>query len=158
MHYIYNMTTIKNIAIFDLDGTIIDSTHRQLANADGSINLEHWFANNTSEKIAKDKLLPLSKAIKNADYVVFCTSRQLQDADLDFFKTNGLLANKIISRPFGNTEKDGILKKRQLQFLVNLKQFKQATKVMFYDNAEVRQEVRKLFPVINPNKLNKEVA
>ena len=102
--------------------------------------------------------MPLSKAIKNADYVVFCTSRQLQDADLDFFKTNGLLANKFISRPFGNTEKDGLLKKRQLQFLVNLKQFKQATKVMFDDNAEVRQEVRKLFPVINPNKLNKEVA
>jgi beta-phosphoglucomutase-like phosphatase (HAD superfamily) len=28
--------------IFDLDGTVIDSTHRQASHEDGTLDLEHW--------------------------------------------------------------------------------------------------------------------
>ena len=47
--------------IFDLDGTVIDSSHRALANADGSITLDFWRENSTAEMIAKDKLFPLAR-------------------------------------------------------------------------------------------------
>ena len=53
--------TIKNISIFDLDGTIIDSSHRQATLPDGTLNLAHWFENATPEKIFEDKVLPLAR-------------------------------------------------------------------------------------------------
>jgi FMN phosphatase YigB (HAD superfamily) len=46
--------------IFDLDHTVIDSSHRQLTKADGSLDLAHWIENNTPEKIAADTELPLA--------------------------------------------------------------------------------------------------
>jgi hypothetical protein len=49
------------IYIFDLDHTVIDSSHRQLTRADGSLDLDHWIENCTREKIYQDKLLPLAK-------------------------------------------------------------------------------------------------
>ena len=52
---------IKNIVIFDLDGTTIDSSHRQATKSDGTLDLAHWFDNATPEKIFQDKLLPLSQ-------------------------------------------------------------------------------------------------
>jgi len=47
--------TIKNILIFDLDGTTIDSSHRQATKADGTLDLQAWFKNATPEKIHDDK-------------------------------------------------------------------------------------------------------
>ena len=49
------------IYIFDLDHTVIDSSHRQLTRADGSLDLDHWIENCTREKIYQDKLLPLAR-------------------------------------------------------------------------------------------------
>ena len=49
---------IRNISIFDLDGTVIDSSHRQATKPDGTLNLEHWFENATPDKIAQDRILP----------------------------------------------------------------------------------------------------
>ena len=52
--------------IFDLDHTVIDSSHRQLTKADGSLDLAHWIANNTREKIMADSLLPLATQWRKA--------------------------------------------------------------------------------------------
>ncbi|MGB0790403.1 MAG: hypothetical protein ACPGRT_02875, partial [Flavobacteriaceae bacterium] len=109
---------IKNILIFDLDGTTIDSSHRQATLADGTLNLAAWFENATPEKIFQDKLLPLSqqmhKRCKAGDYVIVCTARTMQDADFEFLMDNGLCVDKIISRPKGNMEADAELKRKQL--------------------------------------------
>ena len=42
------------IVIYDLDGTIIDSTHRIKLHENGSLDLEHWKQNSTKEQIFKD--------------------------------------------------------------------------------------------------------
>ena len=56
---------MKNtIYIFDLDGTVIDSSHRFTGNAEGKVNLEKWIADSTRENIFKDSLLPLAKFMK----------------------------------------------------------------------------------------------
>ena len=47
------------ICIYDLDGTIIDSSHRARHDQNGILDLEHWKANNTKENIFKDDLLNL---------------------------------------------------------------------------------------------------
>ena len=154
---------IKNILIFDLDGTTIDSSHRQATKPDGTLDLAHWFDNATPEKIFKDKLLPLSrqmhKRCKAGDYVIVCTARTMQDADFEFLQDNGLCVDKIIYRPKGNMEADAELKRKQLSSLFNLKQFKNANKVMFDDAASVRSTLRKIgISVVHPNKIQERVA
>ena len=74
--------------IFDLDGTTIDSSHRQNTLADGTLNLADWIDNNTPEKIARDSLLPLADSWRTIDQtrhdVVIMTARVIGDADLAF--------------------------------------------------------------------------
>jgi len=150
---------IKNISIFDLDGTCVDSSHRQATLADGTLNLAAWFANATPEKIAQDKLLPLAKEISNrkdkGDYVMICTARNMSSADYEFLKKNNMVAHKIISRPVGNMEADGSLKAKQLSSFLSLRQFKRASKVMFDDAQSVRSAIRKIgIAVLDPAKIN----
>jgi len=56
--------TIKNITIFDLDGTVLDSSHRQATKPDGTLDLAKWFENATPEKIFQDKVLPLAQQMR----------------------------------------------------------------------------------------------
>jgi len=154
---------IKNILIFDLDGTTIDSSHRQATKPDGTLDLAHWFENATPEKIFQDKLLPLSqqmhKRCKAGDYVIICTARTLQDADFEYLQNHGLCVDKIIYRPKGNMTPDAELKSKQLSQLFNLKQFKNKNKVMFDDAPSVRSSLRKIgISVVHPDKIQARVA
>ena len=150
--------TIKNITIFDLDGPIIDSSHRQAPLPDGTLNLAHWFENATPEKIFEDQVLPLAQQIrkrhKRGDYVMVCTARNMTEADYEFLMDNGINPHKIISRPKGNMEPDGQLKAKQLKQFFSLKQFAKASKIMFDDAASVRSSLRKIgIATIDPKKL-----
>ena len=105
--------------IYDLDHTVIDSTHRQATLADGSLDLAHWIENNTPEKIARDSLLPLAKQMrenfKRGAEIVVCTARVLQCADYEFLREHGLRAHAILSRPIGDNTSDHLLKERLLR-------------------------------------------
>ena len=154
---------IKQISIFDLDGTTIDSSHRQVTLPNGNLDIANWLENSTPSKIYADKVLPLSLQIrrrqKKGDYVVVHTARNMSYADYEFLMENGICPNKIISRPIGNNTADGVLKRKQLSSLFNLKPFKQARKVMFDDNLEVKKEVSKIgVQVFNPTKLNERLV
>ena len=46
--------------IYDLDHTVIDSSHRAATLPNGSIDLDHWREHSTPELIARDRLLPLA--------------------------------------------------------------------------------------------------
>ena len=154
---------VKNISIFDMDGTIIDSSHRQATKPDGTLNLDAWIENATPEKISKDIVLPLAQQIrkrqKAGDYVLICTARQMSFADFEFLQDNGICPDKIISRPLGNMEADGSLKAKQLSKLFNLKQFAKASKIMFDDAASVRSALRKIgIAVLDPAKIARRAA
>ena len=149
--------------IFDLDGTVIDSSHRALANADGSINLDHWRENSTAKMIAKDKLLPLAKGWKEINRkhhtFVVMTARVMGMVDYTFLINNGLYADFIYSRPEGITIADDILKRN---FLISLKRdikkslsWIRSHAVMFDDNANVRYTMRnELIKAYNPTQYN----
>ena len=102
--------------IFDLDGTVIDSSHRQNTLPDGSLDLAHWIENNTPEKILADSLLPLAEKMRSVrsanDRVAVITARVIQDADLAFLKRNGLRFDYLFSRAQGNRTPDDLLKRR----------------------------------------------
>ena len=153
--------------IFDLDGTVIDSSHRALANADGSIDLNHWRENSTAEMIAKDKLLPLANGWKAIDrkrhQIVVMTARVMGMVDYTFLINNGLYADFIYSRPEGVTLSDDILKRN---FLISLKRdikkslaWIRSHAIMFDDNADVRYTMQnELIKAYNPAQYNKRFA
>ena len=116
----------------------------------------------TPSKIFKDKVLPLALQVrrrqKKGDYTIVQTARNMTYADYEFLMINGINPHKIISRPKGNMVADGVLKRKQLSSLFNLKPFRKANKVMFDDNKEVKAEVSKIgVQVFNPNKLNERL-
>ena len=106
--------------------------------------------------------MPLSLQIrrrqKKGDYTIVHTARNMTYADYEFLMENGICPDKIISRPKGNNIADGVLKRKQLSSLFNLKPFKNAIKVIFDDNKQVRTELKKIGVVtINPTKINERL-
>ena len=107
--------------IFDLDHTVIDSSHRQITLADGSLDLNNWIENCTREKIMADKLLPLAGHWKAIDAkmshheIIVCTARVMGHHDYDFLALHGLKAAAILSRPLGDRSGDADLKERLLR-------------------------------------------
>lgn len=130
--------------IFDLDGTVIDSTHRQATKADGSLDLDHWFENNTQEKILRDSLLPLAESMRAlasiGHNIVVCTARAIQQADKLFLAINRLPYNTLLHREIGNMEGDASLKIRLLETYFIGEGFNcaaDAKAIMFDDNLKV---------------------
>ena len=78
--------------IFDLDHTVIDSSHRQITRPDGSLDLAAWIKNNTRANIMRDTLLPLAAQWRLADKkgatIVICTARVMGAHDFDFLASH----------------------------------------------------------------------
>jgi hypothetical protein len=131
--------------IFDLDHTVIDSSHRQLTRADGSLDLAHWIENCSREKIFRDSLLPLADQMRDliarGRDVVICTARVMSDADYDFLYANGLYTPWVLSRPMGSRLGDADLKKGLLRAFAQRQNVPWArfarTSIMLDDNESV---------------------
>ncbi len=140
---------IREIHIYDMDGTVVCSLHRFRTLDNGKIDLAHWIENCTPENIAKDSLLPLAEQYKKhlADpevYVVIATARVLSWADMDYIKNVLGMPNKIVSRDGrGDKRKGADMKIAGLRFLNNLKQFKNTTRHFYEDNIEYLYPVAK---------------
>ena len=135
--------------VFDLDGTVIDSSHRHLSKPDGSIDLEHWIENCTAEKIAADKLLPLvnsMRAIYNQGWhVVICTARVMSEHDLKFLRDNNIPYHGMLSRAEGDRRGDAEMKIALLTEYVQKRGFKSIASAgvqMFDDNLKVIAAMR----------------
>ena len=104
--------------IFDLDHTLVDSSHRQITRADGSLDLAHWVENSTYEMVMRDRPLPLLAQCRDLMdrhvEVIACTARVMGAADYDYLQGFGLAFDAILSRPEGDTTPDHILKERLL--------------------------------------------
>ena len=104
--------------IFDLDHTVIDSSHRQLTRPDGSLDLDAWRDNCTAEMINRDKLLPLANVMRsvfaNGHTVIICTARVMSSHDIAFLKANNLRYNALLSRADGDDTPDAQLKRALL--------------------------------------------
>jgi len=133
---------IKEVHIYDMDGTIVCSMHRFRTLENGKIDLQYWIDNCTPEKIAQDSLLPLADQYKaqlaNPEiYVIIATARVLDQADMEYIKDVLGMPDKIISRNGRNdTRKGADMKLAGLRFLKNLKQFKNSALHFYEDNIE----------------------
>lgn len=147
--------------VFDLDMTIVDSSHRHASKPDGSIDLAHWFENAKPDKIAKDTLLPLARSVRTfydaGNDIVLCTARCLQQADRDWIERHRHLIphHALYGREgrfvtpdspewaqsyhgfIGDTAGDGEMKIRQIQAHIEargFKTFREAEVIIFEDN------------------------
>ena len=109
------MNTFK---IWDLDGTVIDSSHRYSTLPSGDIDLPQWIADNTRENIEQDKLLPLARLMRSnyrqGDIVIICTARVLGVWDHVFLADHGIKAQFILSRALGDNRGDAEMKRQKL--------------------------------------------
>jgi hydroxymethylpyrimidine pyrophosphatase-like HAD family hydrolase len=152
------------ILIFDLDGTVIDSSHRTPVREDGTLDLDVYRQKQTWGFVSQDKLLPLARIMKkfyNQAYIIVCTARELLDCDIRYLRENGIVYNTILSRnniPESHYKlTDGEYKKRHIRRFLNLKQFKNQQVVMFDDSKVVKSTLRSLFPVLCAHKVNKRL-
>ena len=156
------------IYIFDLDHTVIDSSHRQITRADGSLDLDHWIENCTRQKIFADSLLPLARLMRSAysqgHDVIVCTARVLSAHDYAYLAHHDLKAHAILSRPMGCADADDVLKKNLLfKHFKNQPLARWTRNAVFYDDNLGVLEMAKNLGIMTKNavqlnsKLNKAV-
>ena len=104
---------------FDLDHTVIDSSHRQITRPDGSLDLAAWIRNNTRENIMGDSLLPLAdqwrRVARKGATIVICTARVMGEHDYRYLAEHDLRWDSCLSRDEGDTTPDAMLKERMLR-------------------------------------------
>ena len=139
---------IKKIHIYDLDGTVIDSSHRYRtikdANGNTKIDLKHWRDHDNETYISKDSLLPLANQYKKdlddpECYVIIATARACypNDANYKYISETLGMPNYFVHRKGLDDKRKGAeIKIKGLRKLLNLKQFRNATKVFFEDNID----------------------
>ena len=129
---------IRKVSIYDMDGTIVVSTHRYRVTADNKIDLQHWRDN--QHLAMQDSLLPMAEQYKkdladNECYVIIATARVMNEPDFRF--VNEILGKPdyLISRNEGDSTPGALLKINGLAKFFNLKNFQNAEFTFYEDNA-----------------------
>lgn len=133
---------IKKCYIFDIDGVLLDSSHRYklVLSKEGKarLDLEHWRAN--EHRTVEDKPLPLSEHYKKVlkqknSFVIIATSRIMSAVDYQVIETKLGKPHALISR-LTNEQKGGDLKLNGIiRTLADLKLTNINTFHIFEDNA-----------------------
>ena len=139
---------IKKIKIYDLDGTLIDSSHRYRAK-NGRIDLAHWRKNDTPEKVMQDTFLDLFEWLqadlqRDDTYVIFATARacEVGDHNYTFLEHHNIMPDMFVHRQGEGDQRGGAeLKINAIKPLLNLKQFQNATIHIFEDNIQYLQDM-----------------
>lgn len=94
---------MRNINIFDLDGTVIDSSKRVIPclKENGDLDLQKYIDTACSpEKVATDTLLPLAQymqqLINKGETVCIVTARYMNPCDYVFLRKHGLQKANVI--------------------------------------------------------------
>ncbi len=142
------MNSIKRVSIYDMDGTIVDSSHRYRTLPDDKggvkIDLDYWRAN--QHKAMLDSLLPMASQYQ-ADlldphcYVIIATARVMNDPDWQFVNEVLGKPNYFISRNEGDSQSGKTLKIKGLARFFNLLQFRGATFTFYEDNVDYLKAV-----------------
>ena len=141
------MAKISRVAIYDMDGTIVDSSHRYRTITDENgtrIDLNHWRENEF--RAMDDGLLPMFSQYEKdlADpetYVIIATARVMNGPDWEFVRDILGAPDYFISRPKDSDVSGKTLKINGLAKFFNLVQFKNADFVFYEDNIQYLKAV-----------------
>ena len=144
--------------IFDLDGTVIDSTHRQ---GDGS--LDDWRRLDTAKNVALDSPLPLLDQMRDAIAddldVIVCTSRVMNGRDFRWLDDHGIRGIDVLCRAPSDNRTCGFFKLQLLHNYARSIDYTWArfcqTSIMFDDDKGVQDTLRSVgLRVIDPLNYN----
>ena len=134
------MPTIKRVAIYDMDGTIVDSSHRYRTIIDDNgerIDLDYWREN--EYRAMQDGLLPMfeqyQKDLNDPEcYTIIATARVMNAPDWQFVNEILGMPDYFISRNEGDSQSGKTPKINGLAKFFNLLNFKNADFVFYEDN------------------------
>lgn len=141
------MAKITKVAIYDMDGTVVDSSHRYRTIVDENgerIDLDFWRQN---EQFAmNDSLLPMAEQYKKDldcpnTYVIIATARVMHNPDWQFVKEILGEPDYFISRKDGDNQSGKTLKIKGLARFFNLLNFKEADFIFYEDNVSYLKAV-----------------
>lgn len=128
----------KYVDLWDMDGTIVDSSHRyQTAPCGTKIDLDHWREN--SKYAYSDKLLPMALVYRArlsdpSVYTAIATARVISTPDRCFVRDFLGEPRRFIHRLGDDDQRKGVeLKYKGIRPLFNLKPFENAV-VRFYED------------------------
>lgn len=135
---------IKKIDVFDIDGVLLDSTHRYrtLSTKKGEkIDLRHWREN--EHLFFNDKKLPTSLQYEKClnaknTFVIIATSRILSPKEYEFIDLTLGFPDSMVSRSH-NKQKGGLLKCEGIQRVIqdcNLQHVKMENMTIYEDNIQ----------------------
>lgn len=141
------MAKITRVAIYDMDGTIVDSSarYRTIVDENGErIDLDYWREN--EYRAMDDELLPMAAQYREDlqdenCYVIIATARVMNDPDWEFVKTILGEPDYFISRKAGDSQSGKTLKINGLAKFFNLITFKNAEFVFYEDNVSYLKAV-----------------
>ena len=149
---------MRFVNVFDLDCTLIDSSHRINAsgNVEDGVDIDFWIDNCSLENIMKDKLLPLVEVFhefkKTGFTNIAVTAREMTNGDYEYLKKHDLHFDMILHRG-DSKELDHILKEKKLDEL--FKDTDLAPFLAFDDKEENLEIFRKFgFTTINALQIN----
>ena len=143
--------------IFDLDGTVIDSSHRL------GDSLDDWRRMNTPANVAKDSPLPLLDQMRDAIAddldVIVCTSRVMAGRDFRWLDDHGIRGVTILCRDVDDDRLCGFFKLHLLKDYADSIGYTWArfrkTSIMFDDSIDVQNTLRSVgLRVIDPVNYN----
>ena len=143
--------------IFDLDGTVIDSSHRL------GDTLDDWRRMNTPANVAKDQPLPLLDQMRDAIDdrldVIICTSRVMSGRDFRWLDDHGIRGVDILARDPSDNRHCGFFKLALLKDYADSIGYTWArfrkTSIMFDDSIDVQNTLRSVgLRVIDPVNYN----
>ena len=146
--------------IFDLDGTVIDSSHRL------GDSLDDWRRMNTPANVAKDSPLPLLDQMRDAIAddldVIVCTSRVMSGRDFRWLDDHGIRGVTILSRDVSDDRLCGFFKLHLLKDYADSIGYTWArfcqTSIMFDDSIDVQNTLRSVgLRVIDPVNYNHNI-
>lgn len=141
------MAKITRVAIYDMDGTIVDSSHRYRTIVDEAgerIDLDFWRQNEYNAM--NDTLLPMAEQYKKDldcpnTYVIIATARVMHNPDWQFVKEILGEPDYFISRKDGDIQSGKTLKINGLARFFNLLNFRDADFVFYEDNVSYLKAV-----------------
>ena len=136
------MAKIKKIAIFDMDGVLVDSSWRYRVSKEDATKIDLQFWRDNEKGAYFDELLPMAyeyqEMLKNPEYfVIIATARTMNTASWAFIDNKLGKPNAIIYRADNDNRGGADMKIAGLKKILSLKQFSNIKDITMYeDNAK----------------------
>jgi hypothetical protein len=143
---------LKFLHVYDLDGVLVDSSHRVRYLANGKLDFDFWMSSFTPENVERDILLPHSwqyvdDILNPYCYVVLCSVRH--NAAINVNQINDRIGSPdkllLVGESIPPFVAAHLLKRRALQRIFNLRQFANLPRVLWEDNASTIDALRDMF-------------